>query len=59
MDKDLIDGTRRLFVDNLFDLVRRNYNVANRDYLQKQIKIASDYLTDEQKKDLRNKGYEI
>ena len=59
MDKDLIDGSRRFFEDNLFDLVRKNYTDANKDYLQKQINIASEYLTDEQKKDLRNKGYGI
>ncbi len=45
--------------DNLFDLVRRNYCEANRDYLQKQIAIASEYLTDEQKRELREKGYTI
>jgi len=32
---------------------------ANKDYLQKQIQIASVYLTDEQKDELRQKGIVI
>ncbi len=59
MDKDLADGARKLFADNLFGIVRANYNETNKDYLQKQIKIASEYLTDEQKDELRKKGIEI
>lgn len=45
--------------NELFELVRRNYAEANKDYLQRQIQIASEYLTDEQKAELRNKGYEV
>lgn len=56
MNKDLIDGARRFFADNLFETVRRCYCEANKDYLQKQIQIASEYLTDEQKDELRQKG---
>ena len=56
MDKDLIDGARELFADELFETVRRCYNEANRDYLDKQMKIASEYLTDEQKEELRQRG---
>lgn len=59
MDKDLIDGARRLFADALFETVRRCYCEANKDYLDKQIKIASEYMTDKQKKELRQKGIMI
>lgn len=55
MDKNLIDGARRLFADNLFETVRRCYCEANKDYLDKQIKIASEYMTDKQKKELQHK----
>lgn len=42
--------------DSLFDLVRTNYNKANAEYLQKQLQIASKYLTLEQRKELERKG---
>lgn len=47
------------FMDDneLFELVRRNYSEANKDYIQQQIQIASEHLTDEQKAELQNKGY--
>ena len=32
---------------------------ANKDYLEKQIKIASEYMTDKQKEELRQKGIMI
>ena len=57
MDKVLAEAARELAAENLFELVRKNYAEANRDYLQKQIAIASEYLSDEQKSDLRNMGY--
>ena len=41
--------------DELFELVRRNYADANKEYIQEQIKVASEYLTDEQKEELRQK----
>ena len=56
MDKDLIDGARQLFADEIFETVRRCYSEVNKDYLDKQMKIASEYLTDKQKKELRQKG---
>lgn len=59
MDKDLVDGARELFADELFETVRRCYNEANRDYLDKQMKIASEYMTDEQKEELRQRGIVI
>lgn len=59
MDKDLIDGARQLFTDEIFETVRRCYCEANRDYLNKQLKIASEYLTDKQKEELRQKGIMI
>lgn len=42
--------------DELFDLARRCYCEANKDYLQKQIQIASEYLTEDKKTELRQKG---
>ena len=57
MDKNLADGARKLFADNLYDLCVRNYHKVNKEYIQKQIRIASEYLTDEQKAELRKKGY--
>lgn len=56
MNKDLIDGARQLFADELFKTVMRCYCEANKNYLDKQIKIASEYLTDKQKEELRRKG---
>ena len=56
MGRDLIDGAREPFADELFETVRRCYNEANRDYLDKQMKIASEYMTDEQKEELRQRG---
>ena len=56
MDSLLIEGERKLVADFLFDLVRRGYCEANKDYLQKQIQIASNYLTEDQKTKLRQKG---
>lgn len=59
MNKDLIDGARELFADELFETVRQCYCKANKDYLNKQIKIASEYMTDEQKEELRQRGITI
>ena len=59
MDKDLIDGARELFADELFETVRRCYCEANKDYLNKQMKIASEHMTDEQKEELRQRGIVI
>ena len=59
MDKNLIDGAREFFADELFETVRRCYCEANKDYLEKQIKIASEYMTDEQKEELRQRGITI
>lgn len=59
MGKDLIDGARRLFADELFETVRRCYSATNKDYLDNQIKIASEYMTDKQKEKLRQKGVMI
>lgn len=59
MDKDLIEASRQLFADNLTEYVREHYNEANKSYIQKQIQVASEYLTEEQKKELRSKGYDI
>ena len=42
--------------DELFELVRRNYSETNKEYIQEQIRVASEYLTDKQKEDLRQKG---
>ena len=56
MDNALAEGARKLYAENLFETVRRCYCEANKDYLQKQIKIASEYLTHEQKEELRQKG---
>ena len=59
MGKDLADGARQIFADEIFETVRRCYNEANRDYLDKQMKIASEYMTDEQKEELRQRGITI
>ena len=56
MDKDLIKAARELYAENLFNIVRENYAKANSEYIKKQIKIASEYLTPEQKKELKEKG---
>lgn len=56
MDSLLADSARKLFAENLFETVKRCYCEANKDYLQKQIQIASEYLTEDQKEELRQKG---
>lgn len=44
---------------SLTEIVRRCYCDANKDYLKKQLEIASEYLTEEQKKELLSKGISI
>lgn len=56
MDRLLADSARNLYAENLFEIVMRCYCEENKEYLQKQILIASEYLTDEQKEELRKKG---
>ena len=43
----------------LYELVRSNYIKANQDYIAEQIRIASEYLTDKQKEELRSKGINV
>ena len=43
MNKDLIDGARELFADELFETVRRCYCEANKDYLNKQVNRRKNY----------------
>ena len=43
MDKALAEAARKLYAENLFEIVRQSYCEANKDYLQKQIKIASKF----------------
>ena len=45
--------------DNIFELVRQCYCEANKDYLAKQIQIASKNLSNKQKEELRRKGVVI
>ena len=59
MDKLLVEAARKQYADDLFETVRRCYCEANKDYLQKQIQIASEYLTEDQKEELRKKGIQI
>lgn len=59
MDKLLVEAARKLHAEELFDIVRKNYAEANREYLQKQISIASEYLSQDQKDWLREHGYEV
>lgn len=59
MDKALAKGARELYAENLFETVRKCYCEANKDYLEKQIQIAFEYLTDKQKEELRSKGINV
>lgn len=59
MDKALADAARKLYADNLFETVRRCYCEANKDYLQRQIAIAAEYLTNDQKEELRQNGFAV
>ena len=56
MDSALVDGARSLYADEIYQIVRNAYSEANHDYLQKQIDICSDYLTEEQKQEIRKQG---
>ncbi len=58
MDERLAGCAREIYADNLFNLIMENYVNVNQDYIQKQISITSEYLTEEQKKELRKLGYE-
>ena len=59
MDKDLIDATRKSCADYLFKLACEDYHKTNKGYLQKQISIVKEYLTNEQKECLSKHGYDI
>lgn len=59
MDKALAEAARKLYAENLFETVRKCYCEANKDYLEKQIQIAFEYLTDDQKNELRDKGINV
>ena len=43
--------------EELFNIVRESYAMANAEYIKKQIKIASEYLSSDQKKKLKEKVY--
>lgn len=43
-------------MDEIAEIVRKCYCDVNKDYLEKQLKIASEYLTEEQKKELLQRG---
>ena len=47
MDKILDEVARKLSAETIFEIVRNNYCEANKAYLEKQVQIASKYLTDE------------
>ena len=59
MDKLLAEAARKMYADEIFETVRRCYAEANRDYIQKQIAIASEYLSKEQTDWLREHGYDV
>lgn len=59
MDKALAEAARELYAENLFETFRKCYCEANKEYLEKQILIASEYLTEEQKNELRDKGINV
>ena len=59
MDEALVNAAREIAATNIFEIARENYAKANHDYLQKQISIAAEYLTKEQKEELRKKGWNI
>ena len=59
MDKTLAEAARNLYAENLFETVMKCYFEANKEYLEKQIMIASEYLTKEQKNELRDKGINV
>lgn len=59
MDASLKQAACEMRADEIFELARKNYHTANKGYIQKQIRIASEYLTDEQKKELVSKGYSV
>ena len=59
MDKALAEAARKLYAENLFETVKKCYCEANKDYIEKQIQIASEYMTDKQKEELRSKGINV
>lgn len=59
MDKLLDEVAKKLSAETIFEIVRNNYCEANKEYLEKQVQIASEYLSDEQKAELRSKGISV
>lgn len=59
MDKALPKAQENYMQKIFFETVRKCYCEANKDYLEKQIQIASEYLTDMQKEELRSKGINV
>ena len=55
MDKLLVDAARKEYADNVFDCIRENYAKENHDYLQKQLNIAWEYMTDEMHEQLKER----
>ena len=56
MNNAFIEGARSLYTDTLYDVIRTAYNRENHDYLQRQIDICAEYLTDKQKQTIRKDG---
>ena len=56
MDSVLEKAARKLSAENIFEIVMKNYCEANKEYLEKQVQIAYEYLTDEQKAELRKRN---
>ena len=59
MDKLLVEAARKQFADDLFEIVLANYHKANSEYIQKQIDIAMEYLSEDQKHALADLGYAV
>jgi len=59
MDKLLDEAAKKLSAETIFEIVRNNYCETSKAYLEKQVQIASDYLTDQQKAELRRKGISV
>ena len=55
MDKVLVVGARRIFAEEVFNCIRENYAKENHDYLQKQLNIAWEYMTEEMHEQLKER----
>lgn len=57
MDEISVETVREMFDYDLYQIIRDNYNESNKEYLQKQFDITKSYMIEEQRKEVKAKGW--